>query len=817
MKKRHRDRHPSPPLAAPALSIEAQRARVEALIASGETREAVEAAKQVLKETRSHEAEGLVVSAYEARIAALSARGMHDEARALGAVVRERFPAHRARLDAFTRQSAVGFAGNIPALLAELATAVAPRRGEMEAILARELTDPRVLAESAVLPEDDPLKRAARDVCDLFTAVTSGPLADGALDRLAGIPRRSPLAPWRLLIRAVDAFYRRQDAAVLANLSAIPLDSAPGRLVPMFRRLVGAGEMPDDRSLSVAAVLDQVSGGRARFEKRLAGLGQALAAKDPNRALTALQDVLDATAQAPMPLRRVTVATVLLHWLRVGLDPAPLTQALLRDRRDPDTVRLLAEALGRAGLWDDALVTWDRFLNRAVDSRRAPLSGPEVCRVLLHMADLFPADHEELLRVLEAGSEEELRRLIRTGALPPCFDRARLLERALEADPGPHVYRALVAHFAARDPRRAEAEARAWRRAHPEDLEPVLHLMRAAERRGAERKALGFLAEAEAINRVHPDVRGSRFRLLLASAERRIRARKLAAAAADLDQVEREPRAGEGDHMAYLVALRWAVARAEGGGEAAARLEQALAARTGNPVLLDLLLRSIGAAFGLDPGRPVRAHSQPETIEGLARAFDLFQSLERPLAVRAELFGRLEKGVAGAPLVRLHSLCACGLALGRPSLTYVAAGRGLAEDGAHLCRFLLARGRALAAAWRRQDRLRGRSCLRAARELAGRARDMEAVREASEALDALPLGAGPGGFFPDDPFLADDLVSVGAAPGQDEIMRTVAAERRRLDIPQFASPTAQRAPRRRSPRRHRHVLDELIGLLEGGG
>ena len=45
-------------------------------------------------------------------------------------------------------------------------------------------------------------------------------------------------------------------------------------------------------------------------------------------------------------------------------------------------------------------------------------------------------------------------------------------------------------------------------------LEPLLYLIRAAERRGASRKALALLAEAEALDRVHPEVRQSRFRLL---------------------------------------------------------------------------------------------------------------------------------------------------------------------------------------------------------------------------------------------------------------------------------------------------------------
>ena len=64
--------------------------------------------------------------------------------------------------------------------------------------------------------------------------------------------------------------------------------------------------------------------------------------------------------------------------------------------------------------------------------------------LLLYMANLFPADPEAVLDTLEVESEQQLRRRIRTGQLPACFDRAALFERARVADPVPQVYRALV-------------------------------------------------------------------------------------------------------------------------------------------------------------------------------------------------------------------------------------------------------------------------------------------------------------------------------------------------------------------------------------
>src|SRR5262249_60726403 len=94
------------------------------------------------------------------------------------------------------------------------------------------------------------------------------------------------------------------------------------------------------------------------------------------------------------------------------------------------------------------------------------------------------------------------------------------------------------------------------RQAPPRASEPRLYLVRGAERRGAHQRALALLDLAESINRVHPEVRQSRFRLLLASAERRIREGRFALALADLDRLEKEPAAAIGDAFAYVGAVR---------------------------------------------------------------------------------------------------------------------------------------------------------------------------------------------------------------------------------------------------------------------
>jgi hypothetical protein len=784
---------------------EVWRSRIESFIASGKSRDAVETAKQYLKHTPGPEAEALAVKAYAARIEALQASGLHREAQAIGALVRERFPTYQSQVAVLMRQSEVA-AGNFDALLAELVTADASRQRELEAILARGLSDPAVLAESPALPADHPLKRMARAVADALTAVTTGPLPAGALATLDDIPRQSLLAPWKLFIRALDAFYRHADAAVLANLSSIPPSSGPARLVPALRWLVGENALPAERSPVVTTLIEQVSGHRTVARTQLNQLSQALAAHDERKALAAVQALLPLFRAAPTALRQTFLVSVLHHWHRQGLSPDRLMRLLPSGKHDPDMLRLLALTLERSE-WDTALAMWDGYLTAATATGLLSTTGPEIARVLLHMAKLFPADPEAVLETLEVESEQQLRRRIRTGQLPACFDRAALLERARVADPVPQVYRALVAHYDQwGDPKRAEAEAEAWRRAQPQDLEPLLYLIRATERRGAIRKALALLADAEALDRVHPEVRQSRFRLLLAGAERRIKEGKPALALDDLERLAQEPRASEGDHPAYLLALRWIAAQQRGDIAAAAQLEQALTTTGANPVLRDLILEALGASLKVQLSPlPAAASTPAQVIDGLARACDLFRALDRPLTVSATVLKRAEQHLDNASAAQLHALCAGGLWMGRPALAYHAAGRGLALSDPLAYRFLLARGQALSASRAVDGEDRARDCLRAARELASRARDMDAVREASAALDNLPEWAMFNAMF-------TGMFSppTETALTQEEITHIIERERQSRRTPQFTATSTPRKRRRSKPPRPRLPR----GLLE---
>ena len=207
------------------------------------------------------------------------------------------------------------------------------------------------------------------------------------------------------------------------------------------------------------------------------------------------------------------------------------------------------------------------------------------------------------------------------------------------------------------------------------------------------------------------------------------------------------------------------------------------------------------------PVPPLSAAAAPpaQVIDGLARACDLFRALDRPLTVSAAVLKRAEQHLEHTSAAQLHALCAGGLWLGCPALAYHAAGRGLALSDPLAYRFLLARGQALSVSRAADGEDRARACLRAARELASRARDMDAVREASAALDTLPEW----GMF--DAMLTGMFSPpTETALTQEEIACIIECERQSRRTPQFTATPVPRKRRRSKPRRHRLPR----GLLE---
>src|SRR4051812_18788293 len=287
MSKRHKGRdhsaaaavNPGPPYLAPSTPPHpslpmAETERVRQLVAHGNAKFAVETAKQLHKQYASPESEALLVEAYVGRIRGLIEQGLPVEAKAMLEMVRERFASARTRLEELTVAISAR-SGRLDELVRPLNDPALPadQRASVETSLRQQVHDLTALARCEALPETHPLRTGAAALAAAFQAVTSGPVEEETL-ALPGISHRSPLAPWKMLVRAIASWYRNDDDAVKRWIQAIAPDAAPARLVPALQKLLG--ETPTAKLTSSAATLvGEVGSGREALRPALAALDRA--------------------------------------------------------------------------------------------------------------------------------------------------------------------------------------------------------------------------------------------------------------------------------------------------------------------------------------------------------------------------------------------------------------------------------------------------------------------------------------------------------------------------------------------------------------
>ncbi|MGH9324556.1 MAG: hypothetical protein ACRD21_28160, partial [Vicinamibacteria bacterium] len=182
-------------------SFEDRAALVTRLLESRELQRALDEAKFLHRQEPSPSSESLLVDAYLAKVSAFSP-SMTTEAEALLDLVEGRHPKARSRTG-FLRRRLAARSGRFEHLLRPLAFDTPQEaREELEPLIREDATDLAALAACPSLPPEHSLRVAASEIFRALSAVTTGPVEDESLATLP-VSRRSPLAPWKFLIRAI--------------------------------------------------------------------------------------------------------------------------------------------------------------------------------------------------------------------------------------------------------------------------------------------------------------------------------------------------------------------------------------------------------------------------------------------------------------------------------------------------------------------------------------------------------------------------------------------------------------------------------------
>jgi hypothetical protein len=718
-------------------------ASVRQLIANGKAKVAVEAAKEIHKAQGTAATEALLVDAYAARIQSLVDQNLTVEAKALLDLVLERYPSARER---FKERS--GPVGTRAARLEELVRPLndpelgAERRAAIEAAIVREW-DLAALAECATLPAEHPLRKAASALQRAFLAVTAGPVGEEAVE-LPEVSHRSPLAPWKLLVRAIACFYRGEDEACRRYLEAIKPESAPARLVPPMRAMLdgtSGGLTPAASALEFSTTADPVA-----LRRALEALDRAFEPHTQNNGtiLKAIREAVKACLDvAPDQIEslkqhiavRGAVAEVNLQKLQAAMGGAA--------RRDAYFFRLFARAMEELGDPENIAIAcsiWDDFRQDAVREGWFPANGPEAATLYLHMAGVLRKLPREMLSEMQTTacrqnkkSAEELYFLYpdklygRACALDPHFESfSQWMEWAKGGRAGDAV-----------------EVAESWHKIRPMDIEPILFLMEEKEKRNAFQSSLQYLAKAERIDSVHPAVRQARLRLLAGAVLRHLQQKKPHLAEEKLAEIAALPQSQQGDRPAFLAALRYMTAAVRGATDAAAAHRAEVERVLGSKSAAALLIYAVGDACKrgrLDHPMPIETFGKEERAglpEAMVRIVQLAKDMQIAtpipddwLAETEAQFGRSRQSLNVAQLAALAEFA---IEAEESELAYAVSGVGLERGGPTEASFLLLRAQSLLFGERRAV------CVAAAGQLAREQRQMDIVEKAVEELAESPF------------------------------------------------------------------------------
>jgi hypothetical protein len=735
-------------------------ARVRELMAAGKFKQAVFSAKEIHKRDNNAASEKLLVEGYLGRIAQFESRGALEDARTLLKLVHDRFPAYRGRLAGLTARAAAA-EGKVAELVGPLASPnVAPEtREEIESAIRELLIDLPALANCPALPAEHPLRVAARAVWRAFEAVTSGPVEEGVV-ALPEVSRRSPLAGWKLLVRAIAAFYRDDDDGCRRAIEQVPADSAVRRLAVV---LLSAVNRTPPTPGAAAALVSRIQADDKTLPEAFAAFERALGGNDIQRMNRAMRGVMSAcTTYRPELVERVR-QHIAVRCEMEDFDFDEVVKAAGRPRADAYFWRLLARGMEAHGTGAFAAMFWERFLVHGVREGMFRANGPEAAMIYFRAATMLAHEDESDLKQLRRDFDRDTPLTSMYRGQPPEIaaltpkDSAELIKRVLspgwlfrqsvELDANSQVFTSWLAwarKVELKD-RGIQEIAEVWQRKLPSDVLPALELSGLAESRGSLKLALKHLAAAEAINAMSPEVRKARLRLTLGVTWGHFKDRKPNLVEKDLADLEAMPAMSEGDRPAFLGALRAAYHALRGDEPAAGEAYQALEQRVG-PMLAGAFMGSVRKTGRLKdlkvwPGSPPPLLPDPHAVaDAVARLsvlrHDLRIELVLPPNYAAIVSDVLRERPNRLSVASLRAVGRLAVEESEERVAYLASSAMLEPAGGTTAaaRALLLRAQSLPK-WAHQ---RVWQCLRAASELARQANDPGAIADVAAEIDRHP-------------------------------------------------------------------------------
>lgn len=737
------------------------RARLEELLDKGDTRGAVDAAKLLMREEPGAASESLAVRAYAERIKALIAEGLGREAAAIAGIVRERFPAHAASWTSLIEDARLA-AGDFDWILSELHSASDERRAALEERLLPWITDPSVIARASALDPSDPLARESRIVAEVFEIVTSRIASPEEMTPLNDIRRRSPLAPWKMLVRAIDAFYVNQEERVAANVAAIDARSPAARGGEILSVLTGKRKA--GRSSAAERLIDRISGGRATIATQI----RSIEAAEKNEDRRKLREELRALARSfdklsPYALEQARLA--LLPICGLYFEPEQIGTLFRIGENDAQMARYIVIMM-EAGGAPFAQSLWIAFAESLTELKK--IEPWQASEIYLHALALEDESDEFICRDPSHGHPVE--------ELP---DSAHVIEKIIASKPAPSVLARLAPYLDRLGTKELQRVLTAWRKNDPNAPEPLVRLLALAAKQRRFDDALALIRKGDGLKIIDPEYTRLRMRVMLRKVEQLLAAQKRGAAEALLAQAATRPEDLGEDGGTYLLALEWAAAPPAKASELLAEL-----ARRG--VVGEMVMAEVTGDLGMPFALPASHPSPEDLLAGVCRGIALLRSVDRLPQYSGWLIERTKGSLDRATEAQLLAIGSVALVCRASELAWAVTVQGLTIGGAMLHRFLLLRAEVLLGA--RAEPRRTALAIEAARVLAERAHDSEIMARATELGHGLPyFGTSDERLTPGEIEVIIDHERTGEMPGTRTKKPRKKAQRRPKSKPQSKS------------------------------
>ncbi len=689
---------------------QSSRVRLEQLLAAGDTRGAVEAAKVLVREEPGEAAEALAVRAYGERVRMLIAEGLGREAAAIAAILRERFPSHLSQWTGLLEDARLA-AGDFDWILSELGTASEERRAAIEERLTAWITDPSAIASASSLDADDPLAREARIVAESFEIVTSRLAEPEEMAALGEVRRRSPLASWKLLVRAIDAFHRNEDERVAANVTAIDPRSPAARAGEVLSELT-TGKKMTRRSGLAERLIDRISGGRATIAAQIRSI-EAASDDDDRKRLREEMRTLNRSFDQLSPYAREQVRMALLPVLGVHFSAEQFSSLFRIDEHDPAMPRYAALLMEASGMLVAADL-WMAYADQLLEQKK--IEPWQAAEIYLHVLSLDRED-DDVFVCRDPSHGHPI------PELDDAPDTSKIVEKIFASRPSPAVLSRVAPHLDRLNSSKLRRVLTAWRKADPDASEPVVRLLRLAEKEERYDEGLLLLKKSGKLKTIDPEYSRLRLRLSLRKAEQLLASKKASAASELIAEIAERTGDLNEDATTYLMALQWVAAPPWSAADLLSRLSE-------RGVPGEVVLAEVTGALGMQFALPTTNPSPHELLEGVRRGIALLRSIGSPIRHCGWILERTVSHLGEANEAQLLPIGRIGLLLGMTELAWIATSLGLATKGTSLHRFLLLRVEILIRIRAEWNRIA--SVLAAARTLAHRLQDGEAIARAEE-------------------------------------------------------------------------------------